>query len=288
MKYEDHRRSKPQYAASGAAFLLLTSVFLVQSGHRPSWLMNPWISGVVVSGAFALLARWLHAVSVSGAITGALVSYLLYAFAGRGAFVALVGVFVLTWISTQLGHARKLNLGKAERRGGRAASQVLANLAVPALCAAALPLLRSTPNTQAYFRSVGTAETLLLVGLSAGLSEAAADTVSSECGVAWSDKVRLITIWKPVPPGTDGGVSAPGTLAGAIAALAVAGICRAVRLISLTTVPIVAGTAVLGMMFDSLLGATLEQRQIVGNNTVNFLSTAFAALAAMALSLLGG
>ena len=34
---------------------------------------------------------------------------------------------------------------------------------------------------------------------------------------------------------------------------------------------------ILGTFFDSLLGATIERRGLIGNNTVNFLSTLAAA-----------
>jgi len=40
---------------------------------------------------------------------------------------------------------------------------------------------------------------------------------------------------------------------------------------------------VFGLLFDSLLGATLERRGWLNNDAVNFLSTASAALCAMAL-----
>ena len=40
--------------------------------------------------------------------------------------------------------------------------------------------------------------------------------------------------------------------------------------------------AILGMLFDSLLGATLERGGWIGNDLVNFLSTAFAAAVTLA------
>ena len=46
-----------------------------------------------------------------------------------------------------------------------------------------------------------------LLAMAAALSEAAADTVSSELGQALGRTPRLITTWRPVPAGTDGGVS---------------------------------------------------------------------------------
>ncbi len=280
MKYEEqagHSRSLGVGRVLWLALLLL--VLLVQLAYPQLRQVSRLWPALLVSVAFALLARSLRAVSVSGAQAGALVSFLLYAFAGPGAFAALAAVFVLTWVSTRLGYARKLRFGKAESATGRSAAQVLANLSVAAICAAAMGILA---GGHVYSHEV--ADRLLVAAMAAALAEAAADTVSSECGVAWSDDVRLITTGSVVPPGTDGGVSLAGTLAGVVAALAVTGICAAVRLVAIAAIPSVTAAAVLGMGFDSLLGATLERRRLLGNNGVNFASTAFAALAAVVMS----
>ncbi len=232
----------------------------------------PGISGLPFTLAFALLAYSLRAVDASGALAGAAVALVLYWFAGPGAFVLLMIVFLLTWIATRLRYAHKEKLGRAERRGGRSGAQVFANLGAAALCALPMPL--------------GALGPVLRVALVAAVAEAAADTVSSECGIAFSDRVRLITTWRAVSPGTDGGISVPGTLAGAIAALLVALAGLAVKLISSDMAPFAAGAAVLGMFFDSVLGATLERRRIIGNNIVNLLGTSFAALSGLAAALL--
>lgn len=47
---------------------------------------------------------------------------------------------------------------------------------------------------------------------------------------------------------------------------------------------ICAAAGILGMIADSFLGATLERRGIMGNNAVNFSSTAIAALTAFTIS----
>jgi uncharacterized membrane protein len=41
--------------------------------------------------------------------------------------------------------------------------------------------------------------------------------------------------------------------------------------------PLIAVAGVAGMLFDSVLGATLENRGTMGNDSVNFVSTVFAA-----------
>ena len=229
---------------------------------RPLW------SAVIVTVAFAALARWVRGVSFGGAIAGAGVCFLLCFGAGFGAFVVLVSVFVLTWISTRFGYRRKQKLGTAEKLDGRTALQVLANLAVAAGCAGLSAL---------------TGRTVFLLAVSAALAEAAADTVSSELGQARSAKARLITTWEEVAAGTDGGVSWTGTLAGMAAAASVSLVSLLAGLVPLEWLGVSIFAAVVGMIADSFLGALLERRRVLNNDAVNFLSTLVAAATASLL-----
>jgi uncharacterized protein (TIGR00297 family) len=231
--------------------------------------LRPLSTALVVTVVFATLARWVRGVSFGGAIAGAVVCFLLYVGAGFGAFVALVSVFALTWICTRFGYRRKEKLGTAEKRDGRTALQVLANLAVAAGCAGLLAL---------------TGKTVFLLALSAALAEAAADTVSSELGQARSAHARLITTWEEVPAGTDGGVSWAGTLAGIAAAAAVSLVCVLTRLLPFRWMAISMIAAVAGMLADSFLGALLERRKVLTNDAVNFLGTLIAAATASLLA----
>jgi uncharacterized protein (TIGR00297 family) len=232
-------------------------------------LQHLFWTAAIVTVVFTSLARWVRGVSVSGALAGAAVCFLLYTGAGPGAFVALVSVFALTWISTRFGYRRKEKLGTAEQPDGRTALQVLANLAVAASCAALSAL---------------TGKAVFLLAVSAALSEAAADTVSSELGQARGVKARLITTWEEVPAGTDGGVSWIGTLAGIIAAAAVSLVCALSGLLPLKWLGISIAGAVAGMITDSYLGALLERRSLLNNDSVNFLGTLAAACAASLLA----
>jgi uncharacterized protein (TIGR00297 family) len=205
-------------------------------------------------------------VSTSGALGGGLAALVLYLGGGAGAFVVLILVFSLTWVSTRVGYARKQRLGTAERLEGRNAGQVLANIGVAAACAGWSGIQGSD---------------LLLVGCTAALAEAAADTVSSECGQVASASARLITTWERVPAGTDGGVTLAGTLAGLAAAVTVAATAAFVHLVPGKTVWVIATVGTAGMLADSLLGALLERRRLLGNNAVNLLGTLFAAVVAL-------
>src|SRR6202162_1516889 len=168
-------------------------------------------AAMAVTFAFTAVARYIRGVSRSGALAGALVCFLLYACAGPGAIVALLSVFGLAWFTTRFGSQRKQRLRIAENLDGRSASQVLANLGVAVGCVVLYALLGKN--------------VIFLMAAAASLSEAAADTVSSEVGQASNEKARLITTWAQVPAGIHGAVSLQGTLAGTVAALVVTLVC---------------------------------------------------------------
>jgi uncharacterized protein (TIGR00297 family) len=229
-----------------------------------------WAIGGVLTLLFAALARWVRGVTNGGALAGAICSLILYVGAGPGAFAALITVFALAWVTTRLGYQRKLKLGIAERREGRNAFQVFANLGVATACAASFAVDHGAR---------GHGNLVLLLAVSAALSEAAADTVSSEVGQALGQKTRLITSWKSVPAGTNGAVSLTGTLAGTAAAGIVSSVCLLGGLIPVRWLAFSVGAALLGMIVDSFLGATLERRGLLNNDSVNFLSTLVSAMA---------
>ncbi len=220
----------------------------------------------LVTAAFTLAAYRVRGVNRSGALAGAVTAFVLYVSAGPGAFVALVSVFLLAIVATRFGYSKKSAMGTAERSSGRRASQVIANLGIATLAAVLFALTRAS---------------LALVAMAAALAEAAADTVSSECGQAVRTEARLITTWHPVPAGTDGGISLPGTVAGIVAGLLVGVACAFAGQIAYRALPIIWVSATLGMFFDSVLGGTLENRRRLNNDQVNFLSTAAAAIFAL-------
>jgi uncharacterized protein (TIGR00297 family) len=224
--------------------------------------LRPFAPAVIVSVVFAALARSVRGVTIGGAIAGAGICCLLYVGTGLGGFLVLVTVFALTWLGTRFGYRRKEKLGTAERSDGRTALQVLANLAVAAGCAG-LSILTARKE-------------VLLLAVSAALSEAAADTVSSEVGQARNADARLISSWAVVPAGTDGGVSWAGTVAGVAAATSVSLVSVTTGLIPLKWGGVSIAAAVLGMIADSFLGALLEQRKVLNNDAVNFLGTLIA------------
>jgi uncharacterized protein (TIGR00297 family) len=225
---------------------------------------------VALTVLFAALGKIVRGVTTGGAVAGAVVCLALLWAAGLAGFAGLLTVFVLTWIATRFGYARKQRFGTAEARRGRNGLQVLANLGTSAGCA--------------IFYAVLWPDRRLLIAMAAALAEAAADTVSSEMGQALGGVPRLITTWREVEPGSDGAVTLAGTMDGATAAIAVALVFALSRILSWRSFAVCAGAGVAGMIFDSLLGATVERRHWLGNNEVNFASTIVAASVAFLLS----
>ncbi len=217
--------------------------------------------------AFASFARLLRGVTSSGSLAGGAVCFLLMLAGGWGGFAALAAVFLLTWAATRLGHRSKQSRGTSERQDGRNAGQVLANLGMACAAGLAYIVLR---------------DSRFLAAVAAALAEVAADTLSSEIGLALAGTPRLVTTWKPVPTGTNGAITLGGTLAGVAGATLVALVCVLTGVVPRRAFWVCAGAGLIGMVADSVLGATVERRGILGNNGVNFLSTVIAAALAAA------
>jgi uncharacterized protein (TIGR00297 family) len=222
------------------------------------------LTAILVTGAFAALAYSLGMISCSGALGGLLIGTTIYASLGPRGF-AILALFVIGGsLLTRLGYGSKARTGTAQEHSGRrSARNALANCAVATFCAT-LAATGSEPFIAAFVASLGAAF---------------ADTAESELGQLLSRTPRLITTLQKVPPGTDGAISFPGTLAGVGAAILTAALGLALGM--LETPPsaiLVAIAAFLGTVTDSLIGA-LSPR--AGNELTNVACTLVAALLAL-------
>ena len=228
--------------------------------------MAQLLVALLVTVAFAALAYALGMVSRGGALGGLVLGTVIYASLGPQGFAVLALFVVGGSLLTRLGYGSKRRAGTAQEHGGRrGAKNALANCAVPVLCAV-LAALTGSPSFSAAFV--------------ASLGAAFADTAESEVGQLYDRTPRLITTLRSVPPGTDGAVSLPGTLAGVAAATATAALGLALGLIEGPgTMLVVAAAALSGTVADSLIGALYPR---IGNEATNVLCT----LTAAALTLL--
>lgn len=94
------------------------------------------------------------------------------------------------------------------------------------------------------------------------LAAAAADTWATEIGTFSPTPPRSITTGKLVPPGRSGGITPLGTLGGIAGAVVIAGLAGLVAprtSLGLAGALIAAGAGILGMLTDSVLGASLQE-----------------------------
>lgn len=222
------------------------------------------IFAFLVTGVFAGLAYAFGMVSLSGAFGGFLVGLVIYLCLGLPGFAILALFVVGSSIFTRLGYQSKEVRGTAEAHGGRRGPKnALANCGVALLCALLAVLVPSEALRAAFVAALGAAF---------------ADTTESEVGQLASSTPRLITTLQKVPPGMDGAVSVPGTLAGLAAAglTALFGLWLGL-LESRDIALLVTGAAFSGTVVDSLLGALAPR---LGNEATNVLCTFVAAVLA--------
>jgi uncharacterized protein (TIGR00297 family) len=232
--------------------------------HAGTLSLRRVLLAIAVAATFAAVAWIAHGVSWSGALAGSGIAFIFVSTDLR-IFWELLVVFLVTFAATQFGRRRKQEMQLAEGSSGRSASQVMANLGVAGLIVAIAPQSWPLPAL-------------------AALAEAAADTSSSEVGTALPGKTVLLTSWKPVAPGVDGGVSMTGTFTGLIAAAIVALAAVLLKLTSSQYAFAVIFAGFLGSLIDSFLGAMFERRGLLNNDLVNLLSTAAAVLLVTAVT----
>ncbi|HYX82538.1 MAG TPA: DUF92 domain-containing protein [Gemmatimonadales bacterium] len=193
--------------------------------------------------------NWLTARGAAAAVAVGVAT--IYGFGWRG-MTLLLAFFISSSLLTAAAGG-----GEKSRGGGpRNARQVVANGGVAALAALA--------GNWAWFAGA--------------IAAANADTWATEIGSHSRTPPRLITTGRPVPAGTDGGMTVLGTAAGIAGAGFVAAIAY---ILGQRRAPAIAVAGVLGMIVDSLLGATVQGTiRSIDNNAVNLAATLTGAVCA--------
>jgi uncharacterized protein (TIGR00297 family) len=257
-------------AAAGAVLWLASLVTPSAAALAGGAVLRRLPAAIAVNSAASWLGCRGGTVTFSGAIGGAVIGIVIYACGGAAAWILLFGTFLAAAIASRLGLKRKVLLGIAEERGGRrGAANAFANCGVAAISAVAAVV---TPHRSAALLAITTA---LIAGGS--------DTVASEIGKAWGRSTFLLTSLARVKPGTPGAMSAEGTSAGIVAALALAACASELGLIAAASIPLVVVAATLGALAESMLAATLEGPGILNNDMLNFINTAVAVTVALAV-----
>jgi uncharacterized protein (TIGR00297 family) len=212
--------------------------------------------GLGLSTLIAALAIWRGSLSFSGAVGAVVVGTAVFAGGGVVWGVLLVAFFVTSSILSHYRARAKEPLAEKLQKGHRRdLGQVLANGGWGALLAL---VFAAYPHP------------LLFVAFVGAMATVNADTWATELGVLSKQLPRLVTSGRVVAVGTSGGVTPLGTsvaflgafVIGALASLGVFAAGPAVNQARgyqlVASAFLFAAAGLLGSLFDSLLGATVQ------------------------------
>ena len=219
--------------------------------------------------ALGLMAYYAKAADSDAVLSETIVCLLVILFGGIAWFLLLLSFYLLGGGFTKYGYDYKKKLGIAQSKGGvRGYKNVYSNSLVPLALAICHGLYGSELFVFAFIAAVATAN---------------GDTLASEIGETSKYRPRMITTMKEIEPGVDGGVTPLGEFAALSGAIIIGLLALATGMTGGWGVAAGIIGGFLGTNFDSLLGATLQQRGTLSNNGVNLLATLFGAVVGMAL-----
>jgi uncharacterized protein (TIGR00297 family) len=229
--------------------------------------MMAWAEGLLIAVALAGAVRAHEAVSLGGALAGALLAAVLLVQGGGPLLCAFALLVVGGTLASRAGARGRARHGRGGTGAPRGAASALAN----ALPAAVAVLLGRTPEHELF--------------AFAALGGALADTVSGELGQLSASPPRRLLLLERVPAGTDGGMTGFGTLAGLVAAMLAGGLAGSARGTAVDGVAVAAG-AFAAALIDSLLGATVQPGvpSRFSNDLTNLLSVTAGGFVALLLA----
>lgn len=239
------------------------------------------VLAVALVGVYTYRKDMLNAL---GALTAFVMGSVIVLFTNFFWLLLLFALLGLGSAATRWRFTEKKSKKVSEKGGGRRSTRnVIANGATPAILAIAAPFIAESswgPNAAG-------------IAYVSAIAVASSDTFASEFG-SLAKRVRMITTFKIVPAGVDGGVSWQGQLA-ALAGGLVISLLGALFLGVLTTGPLrmhvtfwtIALPTLMGFFgcqVDSVLGATLEGGGLFTKEETNLLSISAGAVLGLVLA----
>ena len=257
--------------ASGMAMWMFSAL---EYSVSPTQLAEAFLFSLVL----AYLAYRVRIADISALLSAALLGVLILVFTDISWFIILIAFFLLGGGFTKYRYEYKKTLGIAQSKGGvRSYEHVFCNSTTAVVLAVA----------HGIYPAYGE---MILYAYLGTVATATGDTLASEIGSTAHERPRMITTLKPAEPGVDGAISVLGELAAFAGSLFIGLLAAAFGICENTLLAIIIPTigGLIGTNIDSLLGATLQNRGMLSNSGVNFMSTFAGALVAAGVYMLIG
>jgi len=219
------------------------------------------VAAVIVGFTFGYFAFRAKTADLSGLFSATLIGIILLVFAspqGPSWFLIMLTFFILGSAATKYKFEYKKRIGVEQgKSGARGYRNVFANGIIAAAAAVLFGVFQQPLFVVMYVGCVATA---------------AADTLASEIGVTGGIP-RLITTFRQVPIGTNGGITVTGETVALIGGFIVSVVAMLLDVITPMMMVICTITGFAGTNIDSLIGATLENKGFLGNAGTNLLAT---------------
>jgi uncharacterized protein (TIGR00297 family) len=227
--------------------------------------------GLPVAFVATRVGRITRAGAAAGIACGAII-YAAFYLAG----VAVLGVALAVALGASRRPSRAHDVDGPLDDSRRGARNIIANCGIAALAAIA------------ELADLGLRTELAALWCVAAIAAGSSDTVASELGQAYGGRPRSFPRWRPVVPGTPGGVTALGTAAGICAAAVIASPACLLWLLPWTMlVPVIVG-ATAGAFVESALATAFETKGLITSDVLNAINTGVAALVAVMSAVASG
>ena len=233
-------------------------------------LSNDFLIGFFINFILISLFFRVPLMTKSGWISAGVLGSVLWGCMSWQGWSSVVIYLFLGSLVTKIGYDFKNEKGIAEKRGGRRGPENVWGSAATGLFLAIMVKLNFT-NLVFY-----------KIGFAASFVAKLADTFGSEIGKRFGKNTYLITSFRKVERGTEGGISLEGTAASALGAIFMSLIMFFLTIISTKyQILIVAISGFLATISESFIGAKFQDKYKLSNELVNSIQTSISSIIAI-------
>ncbi len=233
-------------------------------------LSNDFLLGFLINFILISLFFRVPLMTKGGWISAGVLGSILWGCFSWQGWSSVVIYLLLGSLVTKIGYKFKNKKGIAEKRGGKRGPENVWGSAATGLFFAIMVKLNFT-NLIFY-----------KIGFAASFAAKLADTFGSEIGKRFGRNTYLITSFRKVESGTEGGISLEGTAASALGAIFMSLIMFILNIISTKyQFLIVAISGFLATISESFIGAKFQDKYKLSNEFVNSIQTSISSIIAI-------